>query len=37
MAGAETAWSMRQKGITDPAKIQHVLDARFAPQAASVE
>ena len=33
MAGAETAWEMRQKGITDPARIQQVLDARFAPRA----
>ena len=31
LAGAEVAWEMRQKGITDAAKIQQVLDARFAP------
>lgn len=31
LAGAEVAWEMRQQGITDPARIQHVLDARFAP------
>lgn len=31
LAGAEVAWEMRQKGITDPAQVQRVLDARFAP------
>ena len=35
LAGAETAWDMHQKGITDPAKIQQVLDAHFAPRAAA--
>lgn len=29
MAGAEIAAEMRQRGITDPARIQQVLDARF--------
>lgn len=29
MAGAEVAWEMKQQGITDPAKVQQVLDARF--------
>lgn len=30
LAGAEVAWEMHQKGITDAAQIQRVLDARFA-------
>jgi len=29
MAGAEIAWEMKQRGVTDPAVIQRVLDARF--------
>lgn len=29
MAGAEIAWEMKQRGITDPAKVQQVLDSRF--------
>ena len=29
MAGAEVAWEMKQRGLTDPAKVQQVLDARF--------
>lgn len=29
MAGAEIAWEMKQRGITDPAKVQQALDARF--------
>ena len=29
MAGAEVAWEMSQRGITDPAKVQPVLDVRF--------
>lgn len=32
LAGAEVAREMRQKGITDAARIQQVLDARFAPR-----
>jgi hypothetical protein len=31
LAGAEVAWEMRQRGVTDPAKVQQVLDARFGP------
>lgn len=34
LAGAEVAWAMRQKGVTDPAQIQRALDARFAPRGA---
>lgn len=29
MAGAEIAAEMRERGITDPARVQQVLDARF--------
>ena len=29
MAGAEVAWDMKQRGITDPAKVQQALDTRF--------
>ena len=29
LAGAEVAWELRQRGVTDPAKVQQVLDARF--------
>lgn len=32
MAGAEVAWAMRGKGVTDAATIQRALDARFAPR-----
>lgn len=34
LTGAEIAWEMRQRGITDPAKTQQELDARFAPKRA---
>lgn len=29
LAGAEVAWEMKQRGITDPAKVQQVLDSRY--------
>ena len=31
LAGAEIAWEMKQRGITDPAEIQRVLDERYGP------
>ena len=33
MAGAEIAWEMKQRGITDPAKVQQALDSRFGRRA----
>ncbi len=32
LAGADVGWELRQKGVTDPAKVQQALDARYAPQ-----
>lgn len=29
LAGAEIAWEMQQRGVTEPAAIQRVLDARY--------
>lgn len=31
LAGAEVAWEMKQRGITNPAEIQRVLDERYGP------
>ena len=32
LAGAEVAWALKQQGVTDPARVQQVLDARYAPR-----